>query len=1728
MPRVRGSATDRIVFIEGFQLLHAVHAIESFLHKLKERGCNFHIAWFHDHDNLCLSRALGEELESHAEDRQFVSFEFQDLGNTDFEEYLDYNAIRFFLCLDGPTFDACSKDSAAGYLSVAHHLAARGYSLAFINDVEFASSGVRASVVSPMVSRKLAPVDRIGRSYHNPFTPLHDGIELATKGWSPWKDGSPLSAREWSSLYALCVMAIGCEHEGRLQEFYAWASAFLTHLVLLRRLPLSQRSFDMVQVPDRHSATTFLSDFSGACLGIITSLPPGLKWDLFDLLDGRLLRYVLGRNPRLPQSLTDEVRAFASKIVQLTSNFSCGQSSPFDITNAGTCLSMSDDNKSGSTIRSVIPVYGVLSFSNPILDDYLKEIRLAPTTVPEQEMFPTTFRELSHWHNARVSVDMKRIPQPKTERQLRGYYKLMAATIAYSASLTNASGKMIDPEIIVVTDELGNQPVTKNGFAKGSYKPKQQLKPVRPVRQAGAKKGPKKGGKELAQEAAQVLQEKKALAKTNDALIAWEQQRRSLEKEPGLTRRYLKAIKYLNSLSERVKSAVGNDVSLYACNVLASMLARPGPHPARKEDIFAMIWSAIKDLSKPDLVADSAVKLLKSLDKTLRLPAEFGYDVAAPAGRLQAFAGVFGSTGKTFDWSTASVEFQLQHCGPFLERSFDSAPDSRVPFNPDAWQRKVLDAIDESKSLFVVAPTSAGKTFISFYAMKRVLQESNDGVLVYVAPTKALVNQIAAEIQARYSKRYDRDARSVWAIHTRDYRVNNPAGCQILVTVPHILQIMLLAPSNADNPRSWSRRVKRIIFDEVHCIGQADDGVIWEQLLLLAPCPIIALSATVGNPLEFKAWLEESERVKGNELAMIVHPTRYSDLRKFLWQGPRDFVFDGLQPIERLPIPGLDDGSEVASRFYHIHPVATLINRNRGTIQDLSLEPRDCLMLWKSMAKTQTSDFTLDPGLKPDKALPDTVKKADVATYETVLKDALNSWMNDRNSPFEAVRRDLQPRCRVSPMSSTALKDQILPLLTDLRSQGALPAILFNYDRVNCEDFAFRLWKDLTHAEKSFQASNPVWKKKMADFEQWKKTTEKTEALNKSEDPSTWATFDPDAPLPQYSFADETKFSKSELNETIYSLRFKEINPQVIEALRRGIGIHHAGMNRKYRQTVEMLFRKGFLTVVFATGTLALGLNMPCKTVVFFGDSVFLTALNYHQAAGRAGRRGFDLLGNVIFVGMSKERVFEIMSSKLPDLRGHFPLSTTLVLRTLSLLHHTNKSDYSVRAIQSLLSQTRLYLGGPADQMAIKHHLRFSIEYLRRQHILDRDGAPLNFAGLVGHLYFTEGAVFAFHSLLKEGYFHSLCADFRRRPDAVLLKIVLVLSHIFCRISTRGFREGWREAVHNSPSVVFLPPLPDDALQVLRQHNRDTLEIFKNYVGTFVEQHLDERPDRCLPFTKFEVGAPEEDMSNTDLADVLADGHHLVPTKLRSPFDALSGFTDHSFSSIHELCSTVRSGVFLEESAIPFIPIYPDDTEGVAWNAYIYDFFKHGDMEALVRYNHIKRGDVWFHLKDFSLILATIVTSLSNFLDSDGGGDADLAMLDVQDANEAQQEKLDAMDSDDVLTAKLQDASISESTGLDATRVGPAAHKKSKKAKIIESWEDDDSLDDDAENEPQAASFTTESRPTSQQPGAPGAPASSAVPPAWEGDGEKDLLHVLHIFKMVQQVFDDKFRNIWT
>jgi hypothetical protein len=86
------------------------------------------------------------------------------------------------------------------------------------------------------------------------------------------------------------------------------------------------------------------------------------------------------------------------------------------------------------------------------------------------------------------------------------------------------------------------------------------------------------------------------------------------------------------------------------------------------------------------------------------------------------------------------------------------------------------------------------------------------------------------------------------------------------------------------------------------------------------------------------------------------------------------------------------------------------------------------------------------------------------------------------------------------------------------------------------------------------------------------------------------------------------------------------------------------------------------------------------------------------------------VLGNVVFQGISFDKVCRLLSSRLPDLNGHFPITTSLVLRLCTLLHDTKDSAYAKKSINALLSQPRLYLGGEEAKMTVLHHLRFSVE----------------------------------------------------------------------------------------------------------------------------------------------------------------------------------------------------------------------------------------------------------------------------------------------------------------------------------------------------------------------------------------------------------------------------------
>ncbi|PRQ10517.1 DUF3516 domain-containing protein [Corynebacterium sp. 13CS0277] len=115
---------------------------------------------------------------------------------------------------------------------------------------------------------------------------------------------------------------------------------------------------------------------------------------------------------------------------------------------------------------------------------------------------------------------------------------------------------------------------------------------------------------------------------------------------------------------------------------------------------------------------------------------------------------------------------------------------------------------------------------------------------------------------------------------------------------------------------------------------------------------------------------------------------------------------------------------------------------------------------------------------------------------------------------------------------------------------------------------------------------------------------------------------------------EEKKKIAAEIGEFRFTTTFGK---DLSKLLRRGIGVHHAGMLPKYRRLVERLAQTGLLKVICGTDTLGVGINVPIRTVLMTGLAKFdgqreriVSSREFHQIAGRAGRAGFDTVGYVV------------------------------------------------------------------------------------------------------------------------------------------------------------------------------------------------------------------------------------------------------------------------------------------------------------------------------------------------------------------------------------------------------------------------------------------------------------------------------------------------------------------
>jgi superfamily II RNA helicase len=135
---------------------------------------------------------------------------------------------------------------------------------------------------------------------------------------------------------------------------------------------------------------------------------------------------------------------------------------------------------------------------------------------------------------------------------------------------------------------------------------------------------------------------------------------------------------------------------------------------------------------------------------------------------------------------------------------------------------------------------------------------------------------------------------------------------------------------------------------------------------------------------------------------------------------------------------------------------------------------------------------------------------------------------------------------------------------------------------------------------------------------------------------------------------------------------------QIVSLLERGIAFHHSGLLPLLKEIVEVLFSKGFVRIMFCTETFAVGLNMPTKTVLFAGLKKFdeqtggmrmLRTDEYTQMAGRAGRRGKDTQGIVIYLPdkepVNSQEMKAMMTGSKPPILSRMNFHYDFILKTL-------------------------------------------------------------------------------------------------------------------------------------------------------------------------------------------------------------------------------------------------------------------------------------------------------------------------------------------------------------------------------------------------------------------------------------------------------------------------------
>ena len=698
--------------------------------------------------------------------------------------------------------------------------------------------------------------------------------------------------------------------------------------------------------------------------------------------------------------------------------------------------------------------------------------------------------------------------------------------------------------------------------------------------------------------------------------------------------------------------------------------------------------------------------------------------------------------------------YQLQHLTDHIYRESNPIQiddDQYIDFIPDSWQIELINAIKEFKSVLVVAPTSAGKSFSALYAISLCLNQefdkkSSTDQLIYsstciiVAPTKSLCIQTTTMARYKYRK-----ANIKIGIFTSDFR-DSEFDCDVLVIQPEMLEILLISPVN----QNWKKNLKYVIFDEVHMIASNNRRrrAIYSRILSLISCPFLALSATIKEPELFRQWLEYVHEKEVLAIPDFANPPiRWNDLKSYNFSRKNNEI-SRLHPISLLHSHS-DSCSLLhdltASECYELENAMTQIcekieipsnNLDDFVFQkDIKHYSEELLKIFYSQSienRQKIANVLRNQDSYPQKEL------LENDNYDEYLIDLFENILNKH----ESGENDL------FPLVCFSKKSEIDNIFKQMVNKIAPNGITFE----NCKKKEGRTKQRITRRIHSsadltesldFSDGSPEKKRKVTNLNNSAKRA-KREQIDKITDSIL---------LTYYEYNGKTfyrsKKDKSHSSELRYWInRFIKKYPNKKKSnymigLCLGIGIYHQNCPSPYTDIIEFLLREGSIPIVISSSELSFGVNFSCKSIALLSNLKYFYTPSFYQFSGRAGRRGFHLSGNVIFCNFDEDSIQKLIY----DTEGHRYFTTVPLINldtSLRICIYLNEAEDHEDAVHSIKKLFCLPLDSNLQsRYDVKNVQRFTVclQFLYKLNLINRDAVPIRLAGFTSHLLNLERRV---------------------------------------------------------------------------------------------------------------------------------------------------------------------------------------------------------------------------------------------------------------------------------------------------------------------------------------------------------------------------------------------------